>query len=366
MIAGPLMRFPHLIVALAAAGTGLGSRPAPAPPAPQQYACLRAGQPPVIDGRLDDPVWAAAPWTRTFVDIEGDAKPPPPLGTRAKLLWDDRFFYVAAILEEPHVWATLTERDSVIFQDNDFEVFIDPDGDTHEYYELEINARGTVWDLFLVRPYRDGGPALHGWDIAGLKSAVVVDGTLNDATDRDRDWSVEIAMPWAALAEAAPGRRGPRPNEYWRVNFSRVEWDTIVVAGKYAKQVDPGTGRPLPEHNWVWSEQGAIDMHRPERWGIVQFSDIVAGTAPVSFIPPPDEDIRWALRQVYDAERAYFRAHRAYTASTEALGLAAAGWQTPPGFALDATASRFEARASARDNGATWRIREDGKLWQTR
>ena len=195
MIAGPLMRFPHLIVALAAAGTGLGSRPAPAPPAPQQYACLRAGQPPVIDGQLDDPVWATAPWTRTFVDIEGDAKPLPPLGTRAKLLWDDRFFYVAAILEEPHVWATLTERDSVIFQDNDFEVFIDPDGDTHEYYELEINARGTVWDLFLVRPYRDGGPALHGWDIAGLKSAVVVDGTLNDATDRDRDWSVEIAMP---------------------------------------------------------------------------------------------------------------------------------------------------------------------------
>ena len=56
------------------------------------------------------------------------------------MLWDDQFFYVGAELEEPHVWATLTERDSVIFHDNDFEVFIDPDGDTHLYYELEMNA----------------------------------------------------------------------------------------------------------------------------------------------------------------------------------------------------------------------------------
>ena len=75
------------------------------------------------------------------------------------MLWDDDFFYIAAALEEPHVWATLTEHDSVIFQDPDFEVFLDPDGDNHSYYEIEINALGTVWDLRLVKPYRDGGPA---------------------------------------------------------------------------------------------------------------------------------------------------------------------------------------------------------------
>ena len=77
-------------------------------------------------------------------------------------------------MEEPDVWATLTERDSVIFHDNDFEVFIDPDGDTHAYYELEVNALGTAWDLILIKPYRDGGPAINGWDIAGLKVGVDV------------------------------------------------------------------------------------------------------------------------------------------------------------------------------------------------
>ena len=82
----------------------------------------------------------------------------------AKMLWDDDYFYIGAYIEEPNVWATLTKRDSIIFQDNDFEIFIDPDGDSHNYYELEMNALNTVWDLFLVKPYRDGGPALHAWD----------------------------------------------------------------------------------------------------------------------------------------------------------------------------------------------------------
>ena len=119
------------------------------------------------------------------------------------MLWDDDYFYIGAEMEEPDVWATLTERDSVIFRDNDFEVFIDPDGDTHAYYELEVNALNTLWDLMLIKPYRDGGPAINGWDIAGLQSAVDVRGTLNRPGDTDEGWSVEIAMPWKILREAS-------------------------------------------------------------------------------------------------------------------------------------------------------------------
>ena len=118
---------------------------------PKGYVCYRASRPPVIDGKLDEPAWRSAPWTDHFVDIEGDFKPPPRFKTRVKMLWDHLHFYIGAELEEPHVWATLTQRDSVIFHDNDFEVFIDPDGDNHNYYELEINALNSVWDLRLVR-----------------------------------------------------------------------------------------------------------------------------------------------------------------------------------------------------------------------
>jgi len=144
--------------------------------------------------------------------------------------------FLGAYLEEPHVWATLTDRDSIIFEDNDFEVFIDPDGDTHNYYELEMNALNTVWDLLLIKPYRDGGPAVHSWDIQGLQTAVNVLGTLNDPTDRDKAWTLEIALPFAVLKECIPGKpERPLAGDQWRVNFSRVEYYLDAEKGKYAK-----------------------------------------------------------------------------------------------------------------------------------
>jgi hypothetical protein len=228
-----------------------------------------------IDGDIHKAVWQTAPWTDDFIDIEGDLKPKPPLRTRVKMMWDDRNLYFAAQLEEPHVWATLTQRDSVIFHDNDFEVFLfpgfdpaRPDAAVRNYYEFEINALNTVWDLCLPQPYREHGEADNSWTIKGLQTAVRVHGTINDPSDTDKGWDVEIAMPFAAFdRHARPAGRAvvPRTGEIWKLNFSRVEWDARVMKGKYTKVPD------APEHNWVWSPMGLIDMHVPQRWGIIEF-----------------------------------------------------------------------------------------------
>lgn len=235
--------------------------------APRRYACYRAQQAIVIDGRLDDAGWGRAVWTAAFVDIRGAAGPPPRYQTRMKLAWDEEYLYVGAWLAEPHVWATLTEHDQIVFHDNDFEVFIDPDGDRRNYYEIEVNPLGTIFDLFLVRTYRDGGPALHGWDLKGMRHAVFVDGTLNDPSDTDRGWSVEFALPFKALAEAAGMTCPPAVGDVWRVNCSRVEWRHRVVGGRYEKIPD------TDEDNWVWSPQGVINMHLPQYWGCVEFCE---------------------------------------------------------------------------------------------
>ena len=232
--------------------------------APKRYACRRTPSAIRVDGRLNDAAWKRAEWTDAFVDIQGASQPQPRFRTRAKMLWDDEYLYIGAELEEPDVWATLTEHDSVIFRDNDFEVFLNPSGDGRNYFEFEINALNTGWDLFLPKPYREGGKADNSWDIPGLKTAVAVDGTLNDPRDRDRGWTVEIAFPWRAFGSRAPVGR-PQPGDSWRVNFSRVEWQ-IEGGGKEYKKV-PGR----PEDNWVWSPQGVINMHVPERWGYVEF-----------------------------------------------------------------------------------------------
>jgi len=303
------------------------------PFAPPHYICYRAPAPLVIDGRLNDPAWQKAAWTEDFTDIEGSLKPRPRFRTRAKMLWDSTYLYIGAELEEPDIWATLTARDSIIFQDNDFEVFIDTRGDTHTYYELEMNALGTEWDLLLVRPYRDGGPAIHAWDIQGLTTRVSVDGTLDNPGDKDKGWTVEIAMPLDILKEAVDGKKPPAAGDQWRLNFSRVEYRVEVRDGKYTKVKDPQTGKPLPENNWTWAPQGVINIHYPEMWGHVQFSGRNAGEGNDEFVSRPEEAAKWALRQVYYKQKTHFLNQAAYTDSLSDLGLGdtkAKGYRWPP------------------------------------
>jgi len=328
------------------------------PAMPKGYVCYRATGPIEIDGELDEPSWQAVPWTDEFVDIEGDVKPRPRFRTRAKMLWDDQYFYVAAELEEPHVWATLTDHDAVIFQDNDFEVFIDPDGDNHEYYEIEINALNTEWDLRLPKPYRDGGPALNTWEIPGLKKAIHLRGTLNDASDRDQGWTVEIAFPWKVLAEFARQDVPPNDGDQWRINFSRVEWQVELAGGKYQKVKD------TREDNWVWSPQGAIDMHKPEMWGYVQFSRARVGQA--RFRPDQAWPARAALLEIYHAQRAYQKAQGRWATSVAELGL-----KLDPSTALQgapeiqATPEGYNARVILKLPDGTiepWQIRQDSRI----
>ncbi|HEX3072090.1 MAG TPA: carbohydrate-binding family 9-like protein, partial [Ignavibacteriales bacterium] len=122
---------------------------------PKRYVCYKTDAPLAIDGNMDEAAWSKAVWTDDFIDIEGEVKPNPRFRTRVKMLWDEKYFYIAAEMQEPDIWAYQRNRDDIIFFDNDFEVFIDPDGDTHRYSEFEMNAVNTVWDLLLVQPYRD-------------------------------------------------------------------------------------------------------------------------------------------------------------------------------------------------------------------
>lgn len=316
---------------------------------PKTYACTRASQPITIDGKLDDAAWASAPWTDDFGDIEGPRKPPPRFRTRAKMLWDDQYFYVAGEMREPHVCATLTKKNSVIYHDNDFEIFIDPDGDNHEYYEFEINALGTIWELTLPKPYRDGSDPKLGTNIAGLKSAVHVNGTINDPRDEDEGWTVEVAIPWTGLAAYNKGRATPpRSGGIWRVNFSRVEWIYDVVDEKYVRR----PRETNPEDNWVWSPQGVIDMHRPERWGVVMFTDERLEHAPDSVLS--ELTVRDALMNVYYRQRVFRRERKRWANTLIELGI------DDPAIEMNLTADDWTARATF--GGRTFVIASDSHL----
>ncbi|MCB0634584.1 MAG: hypothetical protein KDD15_32850 [Lewinella sp.] len=336
----------------------------PIPFAPENYLCYRTESPLRIDGKLDETAWISAPWTNDFVDIEGELKPMPEYRTRVKMLWDEEYFYFAAQLEEPHLWATLHQRDTIIFHDDDFEIFIDPDGDGHHYAEFEMNAHNTVWDMLLHWPYhlRRGPNTIFNWNIPNLKTAVHLEGTLNDPEDTDRYWSVEIAFPWSALRELAPGKAIPKNGDQWRVNFSRVDWHMDIINGRYVKITDPEANKNLPPENWVWSPTGRIDMHRPETWGYVQFSDDNVLEQDDRFQPRQEEAIKWVLWQLFYQQRAFQQQYGWYTADVTHFTLPELP-DLPFSPQFYAGPDFFKISAVAPD-GLAWHIDHTGKIWK--
>jgi hypothetical protein len=196
-----------------------------------------------------------------------------------------------------------------------------------------------------------------------LKVGVDVRGTINHPGDLDTGWTVELALPWNVLREAAPDQEPPRAGHRWRINFSRVEWQVEPRDGHYEKRTDAATKQLLPEDNWVWSPQGAIDMHMPERWGFVQFSAAPAGSGDDEFIDDPVEQMKWALRRLYYRQRAYQTAHGGY--ATELAALAGTRIEVPKEIfkpVMQTTESGYEITARM-PSGTVVHIRDDSRVW---
>lgn len=315
---------------------------------PRQYIAYAASAPPTFDGTiLGDPWWDAVPFSQPFVDISTNYTPGKT--TMFKLRYDENFLYIGAYVQDNTIWANITStchcldpnHDQVIYHDNDFEIFIDADGSTHGYKETEINAAAASWDLLLNKPYNDGGgenstrvygPA--GFDMfppqGTAKVATYVTGTLSDPTTPHTYWTAEIALPFNKLVVNTTATAPPSVGDMWRINFSRVEWGVQVVQttnGSRYWLAPSCTTCPIPgtvaEDNWVWSPQGSIAMHLPERWGFLQFADTAINqTQPVT---SPEWPVRQVAMALYYAQHAYAGApapaggNGTYTASIAAL-----------------------------------------------
>lgn len=237
----------------------------------KKYAAKAAKQKIVVDGKLTEHDWKRAHVIADFEDIEGGDKPKPAFKTEVKMTWDTQYLYIGAVLEEPHLWGTLKKYDDIIYRDHDFEVFLDPMGDGEQYFEIEINVLGTLMDLYMNKPYKKGGTFDLGWNTTGIITAVHAAGTINNNSDIDSNWTVEMAIPFAAISKlnrvATPSSTQP-----WRINFSRVQWTLEPLGMSYQKKLKENK-KPISEHNWVWSPTGIIDMHVPVKWGYLYFKN---------------------------------------------------------------------------------------------
>jgi hypothetical protein len=185
------------------------------------YPVSRASGPIAIDGQLDEFSWQSAEQVDSFERILNDydrvLHP-----TRAKMLWDDENFYFAFACKDPDIWAIYTEEDDPMWSEEVVEVFIDPDGDAENYLELEVNPLNAVVDL-LIYALKPDWHSSKDWDIADLQTAVQVQGTVNDSISQDIGWTVEIAIPWAAMVDSVGGGGKPEIGDTWRLNLYRIE-----------------------------------------------------------------------------------------------------------------------------------------------
>jgi hypothetical protein len=256
------------------------------------YVCRRTPEPILIDGNLEKPAWKGARKSRRFVDmVSGE---PGFLDTRMAALWDDQNLYIAFWIEEPAVKASLTERDSFIWFDNDVEVFLDGEDC---YYEFEINALNTIYEVFFIYqdalkrgsrfdtpefdPYSRNMDVLGGfqdplrygkhrrgkrwafmdYDFPGLKTGVQVQGRINNPSHIDQGWTVELAFPWEGITKMFAHRSfPPAEGETLRAAFFRFE-----ALRYHGKTINESIG-------WALNEHGVYDSHIPENFSYLHFT----------------------------------------------------------------------------------------------
>ena len=282
---------------------------------PKSYTLFTTKTPVKIDGDLNEKAWLDSPWSDLFIDIEGDLKPAPANKTRVKMIWDEKYLYIAAQLEEPHVWANKRPEKDIIFRDNVFKIFIDPDNNMNDDFEIQINPQNNMLFLIMNKPYRDGGVPVSGWEPIGYQSAVKINGTINRSEDIDNGWTAEIALP---LASFSFNPKDTKQNTRLRINFLRTNFDFSVKDGVYSKALD-STGKAFPPHYACWSPQGIINMHYPERWGYTIFSEISPDEKGEAFFLPYSEKQRKYLWLAYYRQKEYFKKNKRYASSLNEL-----------------------------------------------
>ncbi len=239
------------------------------PPAPRKrYVARMVGKPIKVDGKLDEAAWTDAPSTGGFVNTMTGA--PVDQKTEAKLLWDNKFLYVAFNNTDSDIWSSLTKRDDKLWTQEADELMIDADGNGKTYVELQVAPNGNIFDTYLpsYRKYEDSidpKKKPYSWN-SKMNVKVHVDGTLNKRDDQDKGWTVEMAIPLEDVRglDKDSAKLPPTVGDVWRINMFRMD----VPAGK-------------PQQASGWSPPLVGDFHALDKFGDLVFGD------EKGVVPPP-------------------------------------------------------------------------------
>ncbi len=217
------------------------------------YRCHFVDQDIEIGRNFDAPVWANAEPVPFYLPITLDE---PVSKTEAGLLWSKSHLYVCFKAYDRDVFARHTKRDSTTCNDDVLELFFKPLAGKETYYNFEINALNTVYDACNLRQGAAGGhERWRMWDCKGLKSDVYIKGTINDPTDEDEYWMLQMGVPFNELDLG--GKPCPEPGDQWKFHLSRYDYSLYL----------PGNGQELSSS----AKLSKVDFHYLDDWGTLEF-----------------------------------------------------------------------------------------------
>jgi len=245
----------RLILALLAVGQVATVKPTVVNPNEwSYYDVIRAPGSVTVNGVIADKEWGRARAITGFRDVFQPERAVI-YPTAAKMMWDDKYLYVAFECMDEDIWAEMSKRDDPIYCEQAVEVFIDPEGQGQRYFEIDVSPANVVVDLMLLKGSYSGRSAINArYNVKGLLTAAKVYGTLDNRSDKDEKWTVEMAIPWSEFR----GRKvnvPPRDGDSWRVQLFRI---------------DRPAPFPAENQHLCWSKSPGV-FHQPKNFGVVIF-----------------------------------------------------------------------------------------------
>jgi hypothetical protein len=206
-----------------------------------------------ISGKIDDPAWEEASKIRLVDNVSGEQADQL---TEVRILYSGTTLYISFFSEDDYIWGTHNRRDSPIFNEECVEVFLNPGNSNHQYFEINVSPRNTLFDACILsnRNEEKGKEKFIGLTEFNpeIRTLVHIEGEFGKP-GKGCHWSVEYAIPFTELFGAA--NIIPQTGDQWRMNLYRIDCTREGISRYYA-----------------WSPTGIVDFHQPWKFGILEFT----------------------------------------------------------------------------------------------
>lgn len=220
-------------------------------PSDYKIEAIYTSRSPIIDGTENDSIWQQIIPIVLKDNRSGNEAQESELQTYIKACYDDSTLYFFFLCNDPDIWTSFTQRDEHLWENEAVEIFIDVDDVPETYVEIEVSPANVLFDSYIVDTVNIDVAKTALFNLKGIRTAVAVSGTLNERDDKDDNWTVEIAIPFADLA-----------NE----NIKQVTTATEIRINFYRLDENQGMERI----SYAWSPTGGR-FHKPAYFGNLTF-----------------------------------------------------------------------------------------------